>query len=193
MWDANNQFFSMNNLFFRWDGGGAPTPANMEALHDEVVNPWLLDATGAFWNDDVDCPLVKYRDLTLEGSYVLDLTTTGDTHGENSSPLLPSSVCAVVQFQTGLAGPGRRGRNYFAGWGENQVVGNLFDGGTGGVQVWYDKIFEDYTPGSDWTWVVASFYEGGLPRGTAQLTPVTQSVVPTARVRTQRRRLKHID
>lgn len=49
--------------------------------------------------------------------------------GTNASPGLPGNVALCVSLRTALAGRRFRGRKYFSGWTEADVVGNLVDAG----------------------------------------------------------------
>jgi len=159
----------------------------------------LAAALVADWNThfkplmNSGCRLValRLRDLTTAAGVEVTYSTGLPLVGTRSGAAMPSNTALTLKQETGLAGRSQRGRTYWFGMAEGDVVDNFFNGTyVTSVRTALDNITLVPTAGAIvWQLVVASFVTGGQPRSTAQLTPVTGFVATDARVDTQRRRL----
>lgn len=103
---------------------------------------------------------------------------------------LDTGRALTVSFRTGFAGRSRRGRAYHYGLVEADIGGNLYDNAPAeSIREAYEAIIGIVTP-INWTWVVYSRYEDGLPREEGLATPITNVILTDTKVDSQRRRLK---
>jgi len=111
-------------------------------------------------------------------------------NGSLTAPALPNSVSLAVSFRTGLTGRSYRGRNFWLGLTEDDVVNNVVDGDLRtDIVAAYGGMIGDGAVVLGWTWVVYSRFVDGVPRETGMSTDVTAVVIIDGVVAAQRRRL----
>lgn len=164
----------------------------------DVTLTSLVATVGAWWNVEIK-PLVtpsliittiRAKNMGLPDSWVVEGTyTMAGTH--SGSPVLPGNVSLVVKFGTGMAGRAKRGRNYLAGFAEDQVVQNAWDASlVSSVIAAYENLNVELQAVSPfWQHVIAS--RAGLPpEGGEGNTYVVSSYSANQAVKTQRGRLE---
>jgi len=92
--------------------------------HAEYLGAWWTDNLAPQTSNSVTLALIRGRDLGAIDSYVIEYTPETGNVGELTSPGEPGNVTLAIKFGTGFAGRAKRGRNYFVGLTEAQVVGN---------------------------------------------------------------------
>lgn len=97
---------------------------------------------------------------------------------------------AVVTFYTAQRGRSGRGRNYLAGFSEDDMGRTAINNQTmlAAIETFYNTIIADY-PTNGWSWVVASGQQGGVTLPALVPYPVTSVVIRNAEFGTQRRRI----
>jgi hypothetical protein len=150
-----------NSLHFRRKAALDPIQADCFALATDWVNalkthqsPELLH-TG--WQvQQVRGGTVEYNpDCTREGGLVFEGTYTPPSVGVHASANgMPPQSAIVTTLRTGFAGRRRRGRFYFAGWGEiQQNIGQVVPGFVTELQnMWNAQLVQYGTAGTDPQW-----------------------------------------
>jgi hypothetical protein len=126
---------------------------------------------------------------SLESDTAPAIEITGGGPGGVAGAALPNNVALVVKFLTAARGRSGRGRNYFPGLTEANVVANTVDASVANAIVdAYEQLLEAGTI-TEGAWVVVSRFEDLAPRdpGISQL--VTSVALTDRIVDSQRRRL----
>jgi hypothetical protein len=160
---------------------------------------FLASEVQQFWEEELAIHVVD--DLELREIYITDLTTqTSPTYtypvtpavtGVRTSDPLPSNCTFCVSFRTEGRGRSSRGRNYVAGLGEGDVVGNTLNTteADGIVAAYTDGILNNPDLGGLFTWVVVSAVENKQARLSLLVQPVTSVIYADRVIDSQRRRL----
>lgn len=132
---------------------------------------------------------LRMRDLTTDGSWVLDYTTGLPLVGTSLGNSLPSNVAWCLKLGTNQAGRSKRGRVYHFGLSEADVTGNYVESSYAeDVLLGYQNLIADVLA-VDWQWVVVSRQQDGGPLVEGQAYNVATVTATDLRVDTQRRRL----
>lgn len=175
-----------NNLFFHntagWDAG------SLSAMLD-FMEPWLVANWAPLAIDEWRAVKLVIRDLEFEDSFVVERSV--DIEGDIAGDAMPNNVTIAVSFRTGLAGPNKRGRNFFVGLPRAAIVdNNIQTAAVGNIVNAYTTLITDL-PGdvAGVSWVVCSRYEEGEPLPSGLVYPVTTVIITDLQVDTLRRRM----
>lgn len=156
----------------------------------------LADEFNTSWSTHL-APLISNA-VVYAGCTVTDLTTEtafqasvpAATIGGVSSPRLPGNVTFAIKFNTGLTGRSRRGRCFWIGLAESQVIGNSVDGNLAADIVEGFGLLQDDLLSIGWQFAIVSRIQDGveLPEGIPY--PITSVTVTDLRVDTMRSRLR---
>lgn len=110
--------------------------------------------------------------------------------GGDNGAAMPNNVTTTITFRTGLSGRSYRGRNYWIGITEPNVVNNTVNNGLIlNILAAYALMIGPGEVDSDWTWSVYSRYVNNAPRETGLSQDVTSVGSFDNTVDSQRRRL----
>lgn len=153
-------------------------------IRTQVRTAWLpLMAEGVSLHE------LHARDLTVEASYVADLSGEFGDNGGITQAYLPNNVTLSITFRTGFSGRSFRGRNYIVGMYRDAVSLNAVS------QLYADawaaayEGFLQVADGHNATWVVLSRYANNAPRETGVYTPIRSTGFADLIVDSLRRRL----
>jgi len=106
---------------------GAPTLGDLESIASVVIAnyPAIVEPLST----SLTISEVTVRYLGDEAGPEVTNVPVTPIAGTNASPGLPGNVALCVSLRTALAGRRFRGRKYFSGWTEADVVGNQVDAG----------------------------------------------------------------
>jgi hypothetical protein len=171
-----------------WLAGSPPTAASVQALA-ESISAWFVARYLPVVAASLSLTSVYARDLTTEASWVYEDFTSAGIAGGSASPSLPNSNTISIKFGTSVAGRSGRGRNFWMGMTEDDIVGSAVQAGSlaGFVSIYADLLATAAPAGH--TWVVLSRYHDNAPRVTGVTYPVTQVGYADAFIDVQRRRL----
>ena len=130
------------------------------------------------------------RDMrTSDGAVVT--YNPADTPGQLTGTESPLNSAVIVTFRTAKRGRSFRGRNYLTGFTEDDIGAmQMTDAGIiAAIQTLYDDLIDEVAA-INWTWVICSRFEEGLPRTLCELTAVIAAEVRTGILGSQRRRIK---
>lgn len=174
-----------NTLYFQ--GNANWTIEDMSDLA-ESMKAWWIDNLEFVVNQGVALTAVRVTDLSTQFSPGIEDVNGLPNSGLAPSPAMPNNVTVTTTFLTGLRGRSYRGRNYFIGLSEAQVVGNIV---TAELQTAVLAAYNDlptYAIANGAAHVVVSRYSAKQPRVTGVATLVTgYKMEPT--IDSQRRRL----
>lgn len=174
-----------NVINFQKDGGWAP--GEMEDLANAVKDSWETNISTDV-TEDVSLDEVVATDISTETGPQFALPA--GISGAIASPALPQNVTLAIAFRTGLRGRSYRGRLYYVGLAESQVVGDqVSEAFQGGIIENFEAFFEgvsDAVPGA--THVVVSRCQDDAWLTTAVVTPVLTYTADRT-IDTQKRRL----
>jgi hypothetical protein len=172
-WDVA-KLTDLNNFIAGWWSGSYATQCSADLFLREVAT----------------------TDLTTATSSSVTLPAAADTRGDSAQPALPNNVALSVSFRTTQRGRSFRGRNYYAGLTEGQVLANTV---LAGAVIAIREIFEELLTVADFVsdtqWVVLSRFSGvdgngdPIPRAAGLATPINSVVVVDGIVDSMRRRL----
>lgn len=171
---------------------------NVGAVPNAVVMSDLADAALAWWTSNVRTIVsdtLALREVYLKSLHAaiapeVTITSGLPSSGTMTVPPLPSSVSLAVSLRSNQTGRSARGRWFWCGFAEDQVDGNIVTGGTiTSIDAALTNL-KNEIDGLGHTWVVVSFFSGGVPRpgGPVYSDVVTIAVVDPV-VDSQRRRL----
>lgn len=188
------------NLIHRWDGQQVenllyffstvePGQQDLKDLADGVKEYWqtnmlpLMSNQVAFLLAEVQ----KCEPVPAEtASASADLPNTGG----DTNPSMPNSTSITITFRTGLSGRSYRGRNFWLGLTEPNVVNSYVEPTlVASVVGAYNGMVGNDAVVTGWHWGVYSQYHNGVPRETGLFTSITNATVIDYVVDSQRRRL----
>lgn len=177
----------VENVLYFYTADGVSV-GEMNNLAD-MLNDWLelhlqpTQASGAVFNE------LYLTDLTSQTGPTVSNTARNGTIGQmTTSPVLPGNATIAVSFRTNGRGRSARGRNYFIGLAEGNVVGNVVDTGlVTAIEAAYNALLTVVQ--FPWTWIVYSRTVDGADRAEGLAQPVTNAIVVDPYVDSQRRRL----
>jgi hypothetical protein len=167
-------------------------PAEMTALADTLAAWWTTNCLQQ-QSDQYTLREIYVRDYTA--AVGLEYTSTVDLPavGEIPEAALPNNVSLAVSFRSGFTGRSTRGRNYWVGFAETQIVGNaVADAVITDITSYYALLLPDFIETTlipDITWVITSFYTGGAPRSFGATFIINTVTCVDNIVDSQRRRL----
>lgn len=171
-------------------------------IRDDAVDPetsaqdiatFLLD----WWNNSIktlQASAVSLREIyvtdqSAANGFAYTLTAGLPAAGANVNEPLPNGVTACVSLRTALRGRSYRGRSYFIGLTENNVLGNTLGAQfVTALLAAYDSLVTDSTL-NGYPLAVCSRFSGGNPRPSGILTQVRDALLIDSVVDSQRRRL----
>lgn len=165
----------------------AVVEADLIALAQLLTDWWDSDLYFNFSNQ-IALERVVATDVSQEAGGQYAITQGVPIPGNIASPAMSNNVAAVVTKRTAQIGRSYRGRTYFAGITEANVVNNTIDSSIIVSLVTSVANMIDDADALGYTFVVASYQNNNAPRAVGVATPVVQ-VGMNARVDTQRRRL----
>lgn len=160
-----------NVLYFR---GAVPwTTVSLNALAADVLTWWSTRVKGL---QPAQVSLTSIRLTSLESEvaprvdYVTGLPQVG---GDASLAPMPNNVTVVTTFLTALRGRSFRGRSYWIGLSEQQVLGNFITNSVRtDIQVAWNSLATDVNENGA-AHVVVSRITGGVQRPVAVVTDIT--------------------
>lgn len=171
-----------------YEASGVPIPDEMVELANDIIAWWSSDVRPQV-NDQTS--LIEVRVTSLDDAIApsVSVVTGLPLAGSAAQPMLPSNVTLSLTKRTILRGRNFRGRLYFIGLGEGQVVGNTVNGVTVTALInAYNNSLSFATTSLTWELVVVSLYFNNAPRTSGVTTEVT-SFTSDGIIDSQRRRL----
>jgi len=163
------------NWFYTLNGQPAMNRVHVSVgptLPSAALCATIANAAAGWW--DGNCKTLQTADLSLRETQAISIAeqngpqasfTSGlPTPGTNINPALPGNTSFAVSLRSGLTGRSARGRWFWAGLTENQVVQNVVDGGivTSIVAALDNLIGAMSAVGA--TLVIVSYTSNGIPR-----------------------------
>lgn len=166
-----------------------PGIGDMQELAD-YLHTWTNTNILPQMSNAFSCKNVYVYDMSAETGVVVQSTVTPVIGGVVDSAGAISSAI-VVTFRTGTRGKSGRGRNYLAGFAEEDMTSTAIADAAviTAVENAYDLLITEVQTSTDYYWVVASQYSGGLPRAEVLGFQVLNAEVRNATFGTQRRRI----
>lgn len=175
-----------NTLYFEY--AAVPSGPTMIQLAEFLID-WWENHYRELCGLGVQLREVFITDLTTPTGGAVGVAPDAALIGNVASPELPSNVTIAVSFRTAFRGRSFRGRNYFVGLTEGQVVQNQVDTSVlNSLKAAYDVIRTTVsTIGA--TWVVVSRFTNNAPRIAGVTTPVESVTITDSVIDSQRGRL----
>ena len=148
------------------------TPARLDTLIGSIASAYSVYVM-PFLSNSYTLERIAAYHLSGPGGVVSEQTIIGVTGGINATPALPNSVALCATIRTARAGRSYRGRTYFSGLAEGQVVANRV---TSGVQDVVNLALADALAamtGDGFRLGVYSTVLAGAPRISGEFTPAT--------------------
>lgn len=180
---------------FRWDN------QIVENVHhykvEGAIDLTAMNALGLFLRSHWDSAIqpgtaanvtlthIKITDLSTQNGMTINYATGLPLTGLAASPSAPNSVTVCLTKRTALRGRSFRGRTYYVGLTEANVVGNTIDSSTLAFLL---TEFNNLITGPAMDMVVVSRFSGNAPRAEGIATPVI-GFTSDGFVDSQRRRL----
>lgn len=161
--------------------------ANLTAIAAVFADWWTGDLRTSSV-DDLSLDRVVATDVSIQGGQQGISTVGLPSIGSQVLDGTPNNVALVASFRTARIGRAFRGRSFFAGTPVNELIDD--QAGVPFLAAFlanYLTLAPRLVP-LPATWVVASYQFNGVPRVTAEATPIT-NVIINSRADTQRRRL----
>lgn len=180
-----NQQVCENTLYFFKSLGY--DPADLTELGDLMVTWWRTNMR-PFVSDACVLNIVRVTDLTTQNAPGIEIPVTTNNVGQNTSPAMPGNVTVATTFLTGFRGRSWRGRNYFVGMTEGQVIGNFISTAlqTSLTAAYAALLTAPIAP--TYVWSTVSRYGDNQPRNPGFSAIITSTKTDLA-VDSQRRRL----
>lgn len=153
-----------------------------------ALDGWVHSSLKTHISQDADyLGVTVYDQRSSSAPVVIENANAGACTG--AVDILPLNTALVLTFYTAARGRTARGRCYFAGVSE----GNFTDGAfTAGIAAALESAFgamHTSVLSQNWTPVVVSKYENGLPRAAGLARAITDVQCRSVRPGTQRRRI----
>jgi len=172
-----------NVMYFKKGPEGASPSTVAENIAD-----WLSTLWASNWSGDLVFDEIYMTDLTTATSPTFSLGLSPTIPGTLPQPGLPGSNCLCLSFRTAARGRSARGRNYYGGLGEGQVVGNLVDAAVVTAVIADLNALRATLLGDGWQHVVLSREFEGAPRAEGLARVVTDVIATTRKITSQRDR-----
>lgn len=165
------------------------TQANLQEFVDDLVNAWSTNALPQLPASYQAFEVVG-RGLRTASDVEASTSFPSNSTGALVSPQLPNNVTISVARKTGLTGRSNRGRLYWPGLTEGDVVGNeLSSTRATAILAALSAIQANVEGPGNFLMAVISRYTGGALRPTAIALPIASWTVVDRTVDSQRRRL----
>lgn len=175
---------AMNIIWVKDEEGESSSARLIQLLG--IINSWATaeweNAAPTTWELD----FISAQDWSVENSLIETLLPS--VIGVSASPALPATTTKALSLRTGFAGRSNRGRLYHVGIPENAAVGDFIDATYMADLIdIYEQLRQDFIA-ADFTWSVASFVSGGVPRAGAVIRPITSIIATDSTLDTMRSR-----
>lgn len=182
-------FNNVKNVINWKKRSGAVVAADLDVISGYYAT-WWQAAGNDHVSNQISLVQIDMRDLSSEASYVEVNPIASPPLGALGGAVMPMSVTMAVKFTTGLAGRSYRGRLYFVGLAETEVVGDFVNATAAeAIRVAYDGLRTGAFAATGYDMVVVSRYHNKAPRETGIASVITGVSLTDTRVDTQRRRL----
>jgi len=165
------------------------SPGHMTALGNYIDDWWNaqikpLQSTAVIMRE------IYITDLSdVEGPTVTNIDSAGLTGAVAGSAGQPGNVSIALSYRSSARGRSGRGRNYFIGLTEFDVVENtVLQAKLDAITLAYEELIVN--PPTDWYWAVVSRYHDNAPRTEGIARAVISCGFTDNWVDSQRRRLK---
>lgn len=175
-----------NVLNFQFTSG--PDADQLSQLGADLRN-WFHSTLRPQMSSDVSLQQIVLTDLTTDsGAQIVDSTDLPQA-GSAAFNVMPSNVTVAISFRTALRGRSNRGRAYWIGMVDENVVGDSINSGFQAalIAAWGELLGTPFITNGE-TLVIVSRCHARAWRTTAQVTPV-QSILVDPTIDSQRRRL----
>jgi len=167
----------------------APDNSDLQELSDNLLLHWQTTML-PLMSSQVALIAVEATLLIPVPALVAVSPATLPNLGGDSNPATPNSTTIAISFRTGLSGRSYRGRNYWLGLTEPNVVNNSVSSTLlQDVADAYAGMIGANTIASNWTWGVYSRRVDNTNRETGLFTDITGVIITDDIVDSQRRRL----
>jgi len=140
-----------------------PTAATCAAVAQQAADWWVGNCR-ALVPATCQLRLVEAVSVAVQNGPSATFSSGLPSVGTHGSPALPGNVTICVSLRTGLTGRSARGRWYWVGLSEDQVAGNLLDGGVAtSITAALDNLLTAMNAISSAPLIV-SFENNGAPR-----------------------------
>lgn len=164
-----------------------------DVTHDDLtavfaaVDAWVTSSLAPQQVDNMFYDEIACKDVDHENGELVTFTPT-TTHGGVTDPPIPNSTAIVASLRTNLSGRNFRGRTYFGGMHQNQLVDSTHTstGVAAGIATLITDLMDALEVISA-VLVVVSKVVAGVLRVVAVVTEVTSVIVDT-KLDVQRRR-----
>lgn len=140
-----------------------PTAADLtnvaNRVSNVVINNWIPQLPVALTLRAIHC-----RSLHVQNGVEADFPFPVPTNGSLIGDVLPSNVTICVSVRTGASGRSARGRVYWMGLREADVVGNTLDAARGGTIVAAVQAMINGLVTDGFAWTIVSYISNGIPR-----------------------------
>lgn len=183
----------MVNVFHaRWAGGGAVGPGLL-TLVSAQVDAWVIANWKPIASQGYGVVGFTLKSLETAEAPVQQFTYGSPQMGLYNSPAMPNNVTLAVKLLTGLSGRSARGRTYYVGLGEGNVLGNFVVAPTTiAIQAMFEALRTKIATVADVSLAVLSRQTGGVVRPQGVMYTVIQIALGDSRIDTQRRRLPRL-
>lgn len=161
----------------------------LEAIAN-AIDLWWYTYARPLVHSGVSLREVYARDLTtINGPVYTSTVHTGATGTLSTGGASANNIAKSIAFKTAQRGRANRGRNYWFGFGANQIGNSMI---TASYRNSVKALYERLLPGggstpSGWVWVVLSRQLNGVTQGRA--VPITTVAVPSDALDSMRTRL----
>lgn len=184
VWDLNG--VNCINVWYVKKNSGRPDTDDIQEVAQLIMDWW--DNIRANVSNQIRLAEIQIRGMSVEEDYQqnFNVNVTGQVSTANQPA--PNNVAIVASLSGYLTGRSTRGRSYLPFVFENVMNQNFI------TVLFRDQIlgsFADFMADlvmAGFSWVVASFWGGGIKRAVAKVTDIL-SVTMNTRVDSQRRRL----
>lgn len=175
-----------NTLYFQRAEGW---PITVMTSLGTALTTWWSTAFASAVTSQMSLREVYVTDLTTQDGPAFPVIPASPVVGAQGGNPFPNNVALCVSFRTSNRGRSARGRNYYAGFVEGQIVSQQVTTSmvNGIVDAYMDLI--PLAESLDATWVVCSRVHNKVPRTTATLYLIRAATVVDRTVDSQRRRL----
>ena len=153
-----------------------------------AAEAWASTWIPALCNGSTQLIAIEALDVSVEDGVQLVQVPAVLIAGLVTGDAAPNSLAVVISWRTARVGRSYRGRTYFPGLAEGQMLGNFINNA---YQLNLAAAANGLTAAmstAGLTHVVASYWSNGLRRSTAVATPVIANIV-NLQVDSQRRRM----
>jgi len=167
----------------------APDSADYQELADFLHDHFGTNLCPSLWDNFYLRKVTVYDMQTETGSVTYDTKT--QVQGGKTGTGAALNAALVVTFRTPARGRSARGRNYITGFVEADTGADEVTNATtiSDIVDCFDDLVTDVQTNTDFYWVVASHYSGGLPRAEVMAITISGAENRSAKFGSQRRRV----